>query len=248
MNVFERYEELAKVRNSALVQYMNFTNKLTDKHIVGVCEDEEDSKQQEEYYSEWAAAHENADLFSAYIIELSKFNISEVAPVLVDLISVFEGSNYSLSKASIDRGSIRSLVYVVIEESAKQQNYNNEELQQLEREGKALILSEVNSKDSFCTYNNERSLSFNYNISKFWYLKAFLDQIICFKDENKTYDIESSLVCQMKEQFVLDNIDAIEEDYLKKDQKQKMEISRLNEEIECRGKMLLKIKGLKPTE
>lgn len=248
MNVFERYEELAKVRNSALVQYMNFTNKLTDKHIVGADVDEEDSKQQEEYYSEWAAAHENADVFSAYIIELSKFNIGVFAPVLVELISVFEGSNYTLSKASIDRGSIRSLVYMVIEESAKQQNYNNEELQQLERDGKALIISEVNSKEFFCAYNNEQSLRFSYNVSKFWYLKAFLDQLICYKDENKTYDIESTLISQMKEQFILDNIDAIEEDYSKKDQKQKMEISRLNEEIECRGKMLLKIKGLKPTE
>ena len=136
---------------------------------------------------------------------------------------------------------------MVVEESAKQQNYNNEELKQLESDGKALILSEVNSKDFFCLYNNEKFLRFNYNRSRFWYLKDFFDQVICYKDENKIYDVETSLVCQMKEQFILDNNDYIEENYLKKDQKQRTEISRLNGEIECRGKMLLKIRGLKPT-
>lgn len=245
MNVFGRYQNSVNVASLFQDEYMKFNARITDISMRGGLLVDTYSDSQEKMYQSWSSQFEKATKEADYIVGLSKFSVNEVVPSLVEMVSLFEGCNYSCEKAALNIDGNMSQILLIVDERYKQQCYSSKELDLFSKTGKTLVLSQDSTLDYFYSYSNERKLYPNINFGVFGYIKEFLDRIICYKDENKVNNISSALVSEMKDQFVLDNIEFIEEVYKNKDQNQTKEIALLTDEIEQRKKMFQKVKSLK---
>ena len=153
------------------------------------------------------------------IMIASNFDIESISKVLIDLINIYDGKRFVLSNifyiddelnCYID-GEVKALINVDKVENMSRLSHLNI----LQKEGNLIALDWHKSSKNISFYCRNicknHDLINNIKLNKFPYLKNFIDFVISYKIENNKIDLTKEELEDLKNKFVYDNVDEIQQ-------------------------------------
>lgn len=189
--------------------------------------------------------------------------ISSVSEIIADLISVYNGSRYVYKRADVfDFESPLSAISsydLIVEEASGMDKYEKGELKELEEANRIFILAEDRKKGKpFNLFGfpitEYDKVSFIPVISNFDFLKKFFDRVVNINLSSDT-NIDISKLRQLKDQYLCENYDMLEQRYVTVDHNNAVEHSvlvarsekKLQENRDFRAETKKYIKTIKET-
>lgn len=233
MNIFERRAELIAKRAKKREEYEELKIKISNRSS---CSGSTVS-QTNLILGELLNIKEQISLTEGIIAGYALFSPEEIVPVLEDVISCSEGSKYSFCASyRIDEDKKRKIC-LIVDENDKKDEYTSFELEILKHEKKALVFPRISSAEyllGFYPYNFD--LKNECNLEDFPFVKSFIDEVICYKEENKIHPsmLDSETIDRLKEEFILRNVDNFVNYHALRDSKDEEKKAKLEDQIKGR--------------
>lgn len=213
-NLLEGIKDLKKSREQEIKEAIQ---RIEDKY----------ANLNKEYVSEFNIASVQVYDYCKSIENYSVLNRRDISIVLSELISVFEGKNYVSEDLSYhvdgDSPSARWNIFMImpqdiIEKIKSFPILHERYINHLLKKGLAIKLcgdwsSLMPNKVSFYKTDEMGRINQNINFKGFTYVKNFIDYVINFRMDNQIDEISFEELEKLKEEFILMNIDYIEDKY-----------------------------------
>ena len=223
---------LSKLRNlkSSLLQSIQNLNSSKEQEIKEVIQNIEekyaslDKKYEDEFDIAYIETYNYCNLIEKY----SSLNREDISIVLSELISTFEGKTYVPQSLlyHVDGESPAAFWNIfmimpkdIIEKIKDPRRVQGRYINHLLKNGFAIKLCDEWSQNKWPNelsfYKTDGMCRVNQNVSfkGFTYVKCFIDFVINYRIENKIDEISLEELEKLKEQFILMNIDTIEDRY-----------------------------------
>lgn len=244
MNIFERRAELIAQRDKKNELYWEFRSKTTKgNNDVGPFLDKQNI-----ILDEVNSLFAQVSSIDRIIVEHSYFSPEEIMPALEDIISCSEGRKYSFNISKCIDARTKRDIYLVVLDDEKKDEYTLLEIEMLKRDKKALVFSRyLRIDDNVGFYVYDTKLENDCNLDDFPFVKSFVHEVICYKDDNEIspYMIGSKTINKLKDDFVLRNVDNFVNYHALKDQRDEEKKIKLDEMIVERKTYQKKLLDLK---
>lgn len=218
---------------------------------------------------------EEIDETTKKIVALSTFNIRTLGSVLAELISIIEAEDYTYQEAAHDTYTFETTAFgsesfkaqtkvqMVAKKTSTSSYYHDlsnhdNEVERLQREGKIVVLSEQSGMKKELSFYLLKggNLKAQINLSKFPYVKEFIDYVIEYKYQNKKDDLNQEELMMLMRRFALTKRELIEENYKRRSNEQaellkerfRQEQEKLRDEQALAELELLLQNGVQPSE
>lgn len=223
---------LSKLRNrkSSLLQSIKDLNSNKEQEMKEAIQkiEEKYASLDQKYEAEFDAAYIQTYNYCNLIEKYSILNREDISIVLSELISTFEGKTYVPQRllyhvAGESSAAFWNIFMImpkdIIEKIEDPRRVQGRYINHLLKNGFAIKLCDEWSQSKWPNelsfYKTDGMCRVNQNISikGFTYVKSFIDFVINYRIENKIDEISFEKLEKLKEQFILMNIDTIENRY-----------------------------------
>jgi len=222
------------VKKEELILKLNNLEEQKGKEIEGI------KKEIEEKYQKLLDSmliNYDTLLKEAKIIEkYSMFNSSEIALIIAQLMTVFEGKEYVYEQIKYynlflkkDFKSKKNPILLIEKEHLKEK-YSDDLENLLERNQALFFIKDIVLENTIVFLYSlvKNNLEQNFDYGNFLYIKEFIDEVIEKRIENDLITISLEELVNFKNEFILKIIDLIKERFRLKDE---LEIKVLNEKL-----------------
>lgn len=167
-------------------------------------------------------SEEEINEFNEEIVRCSTFDIWDIVQIMKEIIKIYEGETYIYKQITYTRDSKRnissSFAKVLFSDKRKKlitHHIDISKLYSIQKNGDGIILDwndDIFEKKyiNFYSITDDGKLKSNIKLSKFPYLKQFIDFVISYEVNNNYEKLNFTELQNLKYEFIVNNVEEIE--------------------------------------